>query len=245
MRESRSTAAFSILLGLALCGESFALETEQARMAAMESLRSQLAAGPDPVAVEPLMLGASLDLRAASAGSSDPVAHRLDAVFALVAPGAASVASARLPKPRPEPESDALAYAASAPPKGGGLSAIEALVAQHAEANDVPAELALALVQVESSYNPKATGANGEIGLLQIKAQTARRMGYEGSAKALYEPDTNLTWGMKYLGEAHKLAQGDTCGTLVRYNAGLDAKPKKGATNRFCAKVKSVMAERA
>jgi soluble lytic murein transglycosylase-like protein len=49
---------------------------------------------------------------------------------------------------------------------------------------------------------------------------------------------------MKYLGKAHDLSGGDVCGTLLRYNAGLDAKRKSTASNKFCAKVKSVMAKR-
>jgi soluble lytic murein transglycosylase-like protein len=50
---------------------------------------------------------------------------------------------------------------------------------------------------------------------------------------------------MKYLGKAHDLSGGDVCGTLLRYNAGLDAKRKSAASNKFCRKVKSVMAKRA
>jgi membrane-bound lytic murein transglycosylase MltF len=42
---------------------------------------------------------------------------------------------------------------------------------------------------------PKARGRNGEIGLLQIKPQTARAMGYKGSAKDLYDPQTNWPSG--------------------------------------------------
>jgi soluble lytic murein transglycosylase-like protein len=233
--------AFCIIAAVAFSHEGYAFDTDQARTAAMESLRSQLSVR---LSAQP-NFGAALDLTAAAAGPDDPIADRLEGVFALVAPDAAGEALIRLPRPRPEPEAEALAYAEPARPKSGGLSAIQDLVAEHAEANDVPPALALALVQVESSYNPKATGANGEIGLLQISPKTARAIGYKGSPKALYDPETNLSWGMKYLGKAHKLADGDTCGTLARYNAGLDARPKKGATSKFCAKVKSVIAARA
>lgn len=187
----------------------------------------------------------------------DPVANRVALAFAVLSPGGAVAASESA---RPEdhavvaalPGHTALALAyAPAPEDNGGkrpthaLSAIEALVEKHAEAYDVPVDLALALVQVESSYNPKATGRNGEIGLLQISPKTARGIGYKGDTKALYDPDTNLTWGMKYLGKAQKLAGGDICGTLLRYNAGLDAKRMNSASSKFCAKVKSVMEKRA
>ncbi|ODN68979.1 hypothetical protein A6302_03703 [Methylobrevis pamukkalensis] len=40
----------------------------------------------------------------------------------------------------------------------------------------------------------------------------------------LYEPETNLHWGMTYLAGAYRLAGGDTCGAVLRYNAGHYAK---------------------
>jgi soluble lytic murein transglycosylase-like protein len=50
---------------------------------------------------------------------------------------------------------------------------------------------------------------------------------------------------MKYLAKAHDRSGGDTCGTLLRYNAGLDATRASKGSNKFCAKVKKVMAKRA
>ena len=228
---------------------SFAESGRAAREAALESLKSQLLSGSDSLAgsAEAARWG---DIRAAAAALPEPgdtVSRRLESVFDMVVPESADAAAPRLPIPRPAVSADSsnLAYAAPARSRGRGQNAIEELVELHAEANDVPPALAQALVQVESSHNPKATGRNGEIGLLQIKPTTARAMGYKGSAKGLYDPETNLTWGMKYLGKAHDLSGGDVCGTLLRYNAGLDAKRKSAASNKFCSKVKKVMAKRA
>lgn len=242
--------ALSVLLG----APGFAQDLEEARVAALQTLRAKLA-GDDLVAAQAAPApGRGSAGPTAVAGTGDAAARRLDALFALVAPVEAAAEAAadevRLPRPRPADELVALAYAESVEPAeaigaAAGLTAIEALVQKHAEANDVPAALAQALVQVESSHNPKATGRRGEIGLLQIKPQTARAMGFKGPAKALYDPETNLTWGMKYLGKAHDLSGGDICGTLRRYNAGLDAGRKSAASNKFCRKVKSVMAGRA
>ena len=120
-------------------------------------------------------------------------------------------------------------------------NAIEALVVRHAQANQVSPTLAQALIRVESGFRPRATGRHGEIGLMQISPRTARRIGYAGSPKALYDPETNLTWGMRYLAKAQKLAGGDICGTLLRYNAGLDAKRRTQGSASFCAKVKAKM----
>jgi soluble lytic murein transglycosylase-like protein len=106
----------------------------------------------------------------------------------------------------------------------GSSQQYAALIATHAAANGVPMELAQAVVRYESNYNPRVTGRAGEIGLMQIKLQTARGLGYRGSRQGLYDPATNIAWGMKYLGQAHQFASGSECGTLSRYNGGLFTK---------------------
>jgi soluble lytic murein transglycosylase-like protein len=119
--------------------------------------------------------------------------------------------------------------------QAGHAKKYSTMIAKYARANGVPVELARAVVKHESGFNPKATGQAGEIGLMQIKLSTARGMGYRGSAKALYDPATNLQWGMKYLGKARKLAGGSECGTLSKYNGGHGTKRMiKG----YCSKVK-------
>ena len=84
----------------------------------------------------------------------------------------------------------------------------------------MPVSLAHAVISVESNYRPNMRGSAGEIGLMQIKPATARMMGYTGSASGLFNPETNIKFGMKYLGMAHQLSGGTTCGTILRYNAG-------------------------
>ena len=61
---------------------------------------------------------------------------------------------------------------------------------------------------------------SGEVGLMQIKYQTARGLGYTGTRAALYDPATNLEWGMRYLSGAHRLAGGNLCGTLAKSQGG-------------------------
>ena len=109
----------------------------------------------------------------------------------------------------------------SAPAVAGDPSAYAALIATHAAENGISAELASAVVRHESDFNPHVTGHAGEIGLMQIKLSTARALGYSGSRAGLYDPETNIKWGMIYLGQAQQLAGGSECGTLSRYNAGL------------------------
>jgi soluble lytic murein transglycosylase-like protein len=118
--------------------------------------------------------------------------------------------------------------------KAGHDKRFSSLIAQHARANGIPVELARAVVKHESGFNAAATGRAGEIGLMQIKLSTARGLGYKGSAKGLYDPATNLRWGMKYLGQAKKLAGGSECGTLSRYNGGHGT---KRMIRGYCSKV--------
>lgn len=115
------------------------------------------------------------------------------------------------------------------------------LIAKYAAQNGVPYKLARAVVFVESSFRPNVTGAAGEIGLMQIKLSTARGMGYKGGAKKLYNPSTNLYWGMKYLGRAHQLSGGTTCGTILKYNAGHYAKRNNPVSSRYCRRVQQII----
>ena len=102
-------------------------------------------------------------------------------------------------------------------------------------------KLAHAVVRVESNYRASARGAAGEIGLMQVKLSTARLMGYRGSARGLYDPDTNLKYGMMYLAKAHQLGGGSVCGTILKYNAGHGAKRMNPVSQRYCSKVKGYM----
>ncbi|WP_068315016.1 lytic transglycosylase domain-containing protein [Polycladidibacter hongkongensis] len=116
------------------------------------------------------------------------------------------------------------------------------MIEKKAKKHGVPTKLAKAVVEVESSFNPKARGGAGEVGLMQIKPATARGMGYRGSVKNLYKPENNLEYGMKYLAGAHKKAGGDVCGTILRYNAGHAAKRMNRISRNYCKKVKTILA---
>ncbi|MFK8250227.1 lytic transglycosylase domain-containing protein [Ancylobacter terrae] len=115
-------------------------------------------------------------------------------------------------------------------------STIPALVEAEARANGVPVALARAVVRIESNWNPAMTGRAGEVGLMQIKHPTARGMGYAGTREALYEPATNIRWGMRYLAGAYRLAGGDTCGTVMRYQGGHGARRMSPAARVYCGK---------
>lgn len=112
-----------------------------------------------------------------------------------------------------------------------------AIISKYAKENNIPVGLAHAVVYSESSYKASARGAAGEIGLMQLRLPTARMVGYSGSAKALYDPETNIKYGMKYLGKARQLASGNTCGTILRYNAGHGATRMNPISQNYCNKV--------
>ena len=122
-----------------------------------------------------------------------------------------------------------------------GSEGIKAIVARHAAANGVPFSLADAVVRVESRYNPRASHA-GNYGLMQIRHQTARGMGYSGGAGGLLDAETNARYGMKYLAQAYKLAGGDTCRTIMKYQSGHMATRMSGANRTYCAKVRTITA---
>ena len=122
-----------------------------------------------------------------------------------------------------------------------GSSPYAALIARFAAENGVPFALADAVVRIESRYNPTVHNA-GAIGLMQIKHQTARGVGYGGSAAGLQQPGTNLRYGMKYLAQAYRMSGGDTCATVMRYQSGHGAVRANSANRAYCAKARTIMA---
>ena len=95
----------------------------------------------------------------------------------------------------------------------------EAMVATHAKANGVPEALVHRIIVRESKYHPSLIGRGGTIGLMQIKLGTARALGYTGTAEGLRDPETNLTYAVKYLAGAYRAANGDH-NRAVSYYAG-------------------------
>lgn len=93
------------------------------------------------------------------------------------------------------------------------------MAAAHARANGVPEALVHRVIMRESRYQPHLIGHGGTIGLMQIKLATARGLGYTGDAAGLRDPNTNLTYAVKYLAGAYHAANGDHA-RAIRYYAG-------------------------
>ncbi len=93
------------------------------------------------------------------------------------------------------------------------------MVARHAAANGVPVELVHRVIMRESRYQPRAV-SKGNYGMMQIRLGTARGLGYTGTAEGLLDPETNLTYAVKYLAGAYRAANGNQDQAVRYYAAG-------------------------
>lgn len=84
----------------------------------------------------------------------------------------------------------------------------------------LPADVAEAVMGVESGYNPARIGADGEIGLMQVMPPTARMLGFSGTLAELAMPEVNIRLGVNYLAQAWSRAGADLCTALMKYRAG-------------------------
>lgn len=108
-----------------------------------------------------------------------------------------------------------------------GPAEYDAVIAKHSAATGVPETLIRRVIVRESKYNPRAMN-RGHYGMMQIKPATAKAMGYRGSAAGLLDADVNLTYGVRYLAGAYKVAGGNHDRAVRYYASGYyyDAKRK-------------------
>src|SRR5262245_31826858 len=97
--------------------------------------------------------------------------------------------------------------------------AYSSLVTAHAQANGIPESLVHRVVMRESRYNPRAV-SRGNYGIMQIRLGTARAMGYTGSAAGLLDPNTNMTYAVRYLAGAYRAAGGNHSRAVALYASG-------------------------
>jgi len=97
--------------------------------------------------------------------------------------------------------------------------ALDAMIARHAAANGLPVALVHRVVIRESRYNPRARNG-GNLGLMQIRYATARGAGYTGTAAGLLDPETNLTYAVRYLAGAYRAAGGNASRAVAYYASG-------------------------
>jgi soluble lytic murein transglycosylase-like protein len=121
---------------------------------------------------------------------------------------------------------------------------IDALIVKHAGANGVPEALVRRVIMRESRYRAGIVGRGGTMGLMQIKHATARGVGYTGSAAGLLDPDTNLTYAVRYLAGAYRAAGGNADRAVSYYAGGYYHHAKRqGLTARTVAQAPATVVE--
>ena len=123
-----------------------------------------------------------------------------------------------------------------------GRSAYLEILTRHAEQTGLPPAIADAVIRVESSFNPHAVGGVGEVGLMQVRPETAAMLGFSGGVTDLFEPETNILYGVRYLARAWQLAQGDVCRALMKYRAGWGNETMTPLSVEYCRRAKGHLA---
>jgi hypothetical protein len=126
------------------------------------------------------------------------------------------------------PEADA---SAAVPP--GELFAIVSEVEHKAPVYLMDADLVLAVIEVESGFNYKKTGSNGEIGLMQLLPIYF--------PKARHDLTTNIEQGIAYMGFVRENCPVKRDFTwLICYNQGLSRTPKHPKLLPYYKRIMSV-----
>jgi soluble lytic murein transglycosylase-like protein len=98
-------------------------------------------------------------------------------------------------------------------PAGSDLAVLATAAARR---HKLDPALVLALVQVESAFQPRAVSPKGARGLTQLMPGTARELG----VKDAFDPEQNLDGGARYLRQLLTRYGGDLKRALAAYNAG-------------------------
>lgn len=104
-------------------------------------------------------------------------------------------------------------------PSGSGQVDFERLVAAAAQRHGLDPALVMAVVGVESGFEPQAVSPKGAQGLMQLMPGTARDMGVTDP----FDPAANLDGGSRYLSSLVARYEGDLTKALAAYNAGMGA----------------------
>ncbi|MEO5326048.1 transglycosylase SLT domain-containing protein [Mesorhizobium sp. CC13] len=166
----------------------------------------------------------------------------IPAVLAWLSASAAAAAAAAPELVRPGADGSPPAHVECRPPDAeSGREAFRVLAACEAGLKRLPAELALTVMEIESFYDPEARGGDGEVGLMQVMPATARLMGFRGTDEQLAEPRTNIAFGVRYLADAFRLAEGDLCTTVMKYRAGHAETRFSALSVRYCQRAREIL----
>lgn len=110
-----------------------------------------------------------------------------------------------------------------------------------ASSHGLPAEVAHAVIEIESNFKPWALGGDGEVGLMQVLPSTARLMGFRGTNDDLAKSETNITYGVRYLSQAWKLAERDLCTAVMKYRAGHAETRFSHLSVQYCLRARAIL----
>ena len=108
-------------------------------------------------------------------------------------------------------------------------------IVEASRAHDLPVELVLGVIHVESRFDPHAVSPVGALGLMQVMPATglevARRLGEPWAGRnTLFDPQANVRIGVAYLRQLHD-RYANTRAALAAYNWGpgkIDARLRAG-----------------
>ncbi|MDH2354991.1 transglycosylase SLT domain-containing protein [Bradyrhizobium sp. SSUT112] len=118
-------------------------------------------------------------------------------------------------------------------------SEIRKIIEREAARTNLPADIVEAVVFVESGYNSAVVGNAGEVGLMQVRLDTAAALGFKGNATELAEPDLNIHYGVLSLSHAWRLTGGDLCRTLMKYWASSDNDEMTLCSRVYCNRARN------
>lgn len=120
------------------------------------------------------------------------------------------------------------ASAAAIAPQKPDSQGLDEMIRRYSELYKVPLALVRRIIARESRFDPKAR--NGPYwGLMQIRWDTAKGVGYQGEPTGLLDAENNLAFGMAYLANALVVAHGNETRAEQLYRTGFyyEAKRKR------------------
>lgn len=121
-------------------------------------------------------------------------------------------------------------------------SQFRALLRREAGLTGLPFDIADTVAAIESGYDPTVIGAVGEVGLMQVRPETAAMLGFHGDLAELAKPEINIHYGVTYLAEAWRLANGDICRALMKYRAGHNEEQMSALSAAYCGRARTHLA---
>lgn len=120
------------------------------------------------------------------------------------------------------------------PSHAGVKPSIRHRIAHEAARQGVDPQIAIAIAKVESGFNQKVIGRNGEIGIFQI-------MPYHRDARLLHDTGYNIRTGIEILAEYSKRCADLGDAWFVCYNNGVRRRPVFPFLHPYYKKVKGAM----